>query len=87
MFEELAYAMSLQSITEQNLPTLNLTKWTLLRWFKKNNGKKIRHVEKMLLTLEHKKARIQFAQLLLTLNEWGEIIVFEDEKRFYPWSR
>ncbi len=86
-FEELARAMNLQSSAEQNLPTLNLTMWTLLRWFKKNKGKEGRHVEKPLLKMEHKQARIQFAELLCTLIERGEIIIFEDEKWFYPWSR
>jgi hypothetical protein len=60
-FEELARAMNLQSTVEQNLPTLNLTKWTLRRWFVKNKGKEKSHVEKPLLTPEHKQARVLFA--------------------------
>ena len=79
--------MNLQSTVEQNLPTLNLTKWTLRRWFVKNKGKEKRHVEKPLLTPEHKQARVLFARRLLTMIQQGLPILFLDEKWMYLFSR
>jgi hypothetical protein len=41
--------------------TMNLNKWSLLRWFKKNKGKEKRAVFRHLLTEEHKARQIQHA--------------------------
>jgi hypothetical protein len=38
-FTEIASKMTLLSTVDDAQPTINLDKWSLLRWFKKNKGK------------------------------------------------
>jgi len=57
-FAELAAQMNLLSAVDKR-PIMNLNKWSLLRWFKKNKGKEKRAVFRPLLTEEHKANRIQ----------------------------
>ncbi len=86
-FEELAMAMNANSAARANLPTLTLDKFTLYRWFKKNRGKEKRMKERPLLTEEHKRARLELAERLLTLIEEGAFICYLDEKLFYLFMR
>jgi hypothetical protein len=66
--------------------TMNLNKWSLLRWFKKNKGKEKRAVVRPLLTEEHKARQIQHEQWILTLIAQGAAICYLDEKWFYLFS-
>jgi hypothetical protein len=66
---------------------MDLKKWSLLRWFKKNKGKEKRAVFRPLLTEEHKASQIQHAQWILTLIAQGAAICYLDEKWFYLFSR
>jgi hypothetical protein len=79
--------MNLQSATIEHLPTINLNKFSLYRWFKKNKGKEKRVKEKPLLTEEHKASRLEHANRIRTLHEQGAIICYLDEKWFYHFSR
>jgi hypothetical protein len=52
-FADLAGQMNLLSAVDGR-QEMNLNKWSLLRWFKKNKGKEKRAVFRPLLTEEHK---------------------------------
>ncbi len=85
-FSEVASQMNLLSTVDER-PTMNLNKWSLLRWFKKNKGKERRAVFRPLLTDEHKRARLQYINEIRTLTDQGATIGFEDEAWKYLWSR
>jgi hypothetical protein len=53
-FTEIASQMNLLSAVDER-PTMNLNKWSLLRWFKTKKGKEKRTVFRPLLTPQHKK--------------------------------
>jgi hypothetical protein len=60
-FAKLTAPMNLLSTVDERL-TMNLNKWSLLRWFKKKKGKEKRAVFRRLLTEEHNVTRVQHAQ-------------------------
>jgi hypothetical protein len=69
-FFEVASQMNLLSTVDER-PTMNLNKWSSLRWFKKNKGKERRAVFRPLLTDEHKRARLQYINEIRTLKNQG----------------
>ncbi len=85
-FGEITQAMNQQSTTYEHLPTINLNKFSLYRWFKKNKGKEKRVKEKPLLTEEHKIRRLQHSERMLILRDQGAIVCYLDEKWFYIFS-
>jgi hypothetical protein len=78
--------MNLLSTVDDALPTINLDKWNLLRWFKKNKGKAKQPVFRPLLTNEHKQARLTFIDEMQELLQQGTIIGYLDEAWKYLWS-
>jgi hypothetical protein len=79
--------MNLQSEALHERPTLQLDKFKLWRWFKKNKGKKRRKVSRPLLTEQHKETRLTYARNMLErLHEDEEINFYEDEKWAYEES-
>ena len=83
---QLTFIACLAMLVDERL-TMNLNKWSLLRWFKKNKGKEKRAVFRPLLTEEHKARQIQLEQWILTLIAQGAAICYLDEKWFYLFSR
>jgi hypothetical protein len=63
-------------------PTINLNKWSLLRWLKLHKEKERCAVFRPLLTEEHKQARLRYVNENL-----GATIGFEDEAWEYLWSK
>jgi len=85
-FTEIASQMNLLSAVDER-PTMNLNKWSLLRWFKTKKGKEKRTVFRPLLTPQHKINRVQHAHRIRTLMDQGAAICYLDEKWFYLVSR
>jgi len=85
-FTEIASQMNLLSAVDER-PTMNLNKWSLLRWFKTKKGKGKRTVFRPLLTPQHKINRVQHAHRIRTLMDQGAAICYLDEKWFYLVSR
>jgi hypothetical protein len=71
MYEEIARTMNLQSAGLQDLPTLTMDKFKLLRWFKKNKGVERKTVQRLLLTPEHKQARLEHTRQIQDLHREG----------------
>jgi hypothetical protein len=65
---------------------MKLNKWSLLRWFKKNKGKKKRAVIRPLHAEEHKTSQIQHVQWIHTLIAQGAVICYLDKKWLYLFS-
>jgi hypothetical protein len=77
-FQEIATQINLQSAVLHDRPTLQLDKYKLWRWFKKNKGRK---VSRPLLTEVHKERRLTYAQEMLErIEEEEEITFYKDEK-------
>jgi hypothetical protein len=85
-FAKFATQMNLLSAVDER-PTMNLNKWSLLRWFKKNKGKGKWAVVRPLVKEEHKASRIQHAQWILTLIAQGAAICYLDKMWYYLFSR
>ena len=62
------------AVTDKGRPSLNLHRLQVYRWFKSNGGKEKSTIEKMLLTSEHKAARLRW------VDDWAEIL---KQKWFY----
>jgi hypothetical protein len=60
-FNEIATQINLLSMDDK-MPTMNLNKWSLQRWFKKNKGKEKRPVFRPMLTEAHKASRLKHAE-------------------------
>jgi hypothetical protein len=75
------------SVARADLSSLNLDKFKLYRRFKKNKGKEKRIKERPLITEEHKRARVEFAEQILMLRAAGAIICYLDEKWFYIFTQ
>jgi hypothetical protein len=87
-FHEISLQINLQSEALHDRPMLQLDKFKLWRWFKKNKGKKHRKVSRPLLTEQHKEMRLTFAQSMLErIEEEEEINFYEDEKWAYEESQ
>ncbi len=86
-YEEIATTMNLQSAGLQDLPTLTLIKFTLLRWFKKNKEVERRTVQRPLLTQERKQARLEHVRQMQDLHCERRHIFYLDEKWFYLFSK
>ncbi len=78
-FHEISIQMNLQTEALRERPTLQLDKFKLWRWFKKNKGKKHRKVKRLLLTDQHKETWLARA-MLERLDDEEEINFYEDEK-------
>ncbi len=75
-------------MTADEQPTINLKKYSLRRWFKKNKGKEKRDVFRPLFTDEHKQTRLRDVHEIRTLNnEQGAIMGFVDEAWKYLGSK
>jgi len=86
-FPELAESMNLKSATEEGYPTLRLNQWSLSRWFKTQGGREKKNCEKPYLSAQQKVARVEFANVVLTMIAEGKIICYLDEKWMYLNSR
>ena len=72
-FSKIAAKMKLLSTVEK-WPEINLKKYSLRRWFKKNKGKEKQAVSRPLLMDEHKQTRLWWEQIL-KMNEKTEFVL------------
>ncbi len=79
--------MNLQTEALHERPTLQLDKFKLWRWFKKNKGKKHRKVSRLLLMDQHKETGLTYARAMLErLDDEEELNFYEDKKWAYAES-
>ena len=86
-FEEITRLMAEKSAAEEAHETLELNRWNVWRWFKKQGGKeKLSYLEKPYLSDERKQDRIEWAMTMERLLSRNIIVVHHNKKWFYTTS-
>ena len=88
-YPELVEAMNEKSaVPGEERPSITISKWQLVDWFKNNGGVEKSPIEKPLLTKEHKEKRVLWARKWFKKLTDPEIpVAYLDEKWFYTTNR